>query len=143
MDDTGALFTAIGQPRRVTFILVVQALTLIIVATPLTLAFGAVGTAIGVGLAFAIGFCVAYRFIAQTLSLNLLRIFVPPALAALSSLLFYFALTKVADLNLLPLLIRVILKSGVTVGIFFAVILLIERQGAFNRLSYIRNLLRR
>jgi len=141
LDDTGALFTAIGQPKRITVVLIAQALTLVLAATPLTLAYGAVGTAIGVGIAFVVGIGLTYFFVSRTLPIKLARLFFPAALAAVISLVIYFSLTRLVNLNLLPLLIRVPLKGGSIAGIFLGTIWLIERNTFQEHLSYLRRLL--
>jgi len=142
LDDTGALFAAIGQPRRITLVLITQAVTLAVVATPLTLVFGAVGTAIGVGVAFVVGIGLTYRFVSQTLSIDLPHVFLPPTLAAVGSLALYWGLTRLADLNVLPLPLRVFVKGGAAAGIFFTLVLLLEQRTLLERISYIWSLLR-
>jgi O-antigen/teichoic acid export membrane protein len=142
LDDTGALFSAIGQPRRITTVLVAQALTLVICATPLTLWFSAVGTALGVGIAFVIGIALTYRFVAKTLVIDLVHLFYHPSLAAVGSVAIYFLLTRVFDFNMLPLLIRVILKGGIVAGLFIAISLVLQQRALFVRLGYIWRLMR-
>ncbi len=142
LDDTGALFTAIGQPRRITTVLVMQAVTLVICATPLTLRFGAVGTAIGVGIAFVVGIALTYRFVAQTLVIDLLRLFYQPSLAAMGSVASYFLLTQLFDFNTLPLFVSVILKGGIVASLFLAISLLLQQRALFVRLGYIWRLMR-
>jgi len=142
LDDTGALFAAIGQPRRITLVLITQAVTLAVVATPLTLALGAVGTALGVGVAFIVGIGLTYRFVSQTLTINLPRVFLPPAFATAGSLALYWGLTRLVDLNVLPLLLRVLVKGGAAAGIFFVLVLLLEQRTLLERISYIWSLLR-
>ncbi|MBP7693535.1 MAG: oligosaccharide flippase family protein [Anaerolineales bacterium] len=122
LDDTGALFTAIGQPGRITRVLVTQAVTLIVIAPPLTIAWGAVGTAIGVGIAFAIGIAVTYRFISRTLTLNIGRLFAPPAIALGATLLAYGLLAPYLNAIPIPWLwLRVLAKGGFAVAAFTAI----------------------
>ncbi len=142
LDDTGALFAAIGQPKRITVVLVVQALTLILAATPLTLAFGAVGTAVGVGVAFAVGIALTYRFVSRTITVDVVRLFLPPTVAAIGSIAIYFALAGLIDLNALPILVRVIVKGGIAVAAFGAIDLLLERHVLVERVGYLWQLLR-
>lgn len=141
LDDTGALFTAIGQPKRITLVLVAQAITLIVAATPLTLIYGAVGTAVGVGLAFVVGIALTYFFVSKTLPINLARLFWPAALAAGISLIIYFGLTHLVNLNPLPLWIRVPLKGGSIAALFLGTIWLLERHTFQEHLNYLRRLL--
>jgi len=142
LDDTGALFTAIGKPRRITSVLVAQAVALIVVATPLTLAFDAVGTAAGVGVAFVVGISLTYRFVSQTIAIDLKRLFLPPTIAAIGSVVTYFALAGLIEMNALPILARVVVKGGIAVGTFAVLVLLFERNTLLDRVGYIWRLLR-
>lgn len=137
LDDTGAFFTATGQPNKIATVLVVQAITLIICATPLTLAFGAVGTAIGVGIAFALGIALTYRFVSRVIALDLPHLFLPPAIAAVGSIALYWTIANVMDFNVLPLLLRVLMKGGIAVAVFLLLILLLERQQLTTRVQYV------
>ncbi|MEW5718219.1 MAG: polysaccharide biosynthesis C-terminal domain-containing protein, partial [Chloroflexota bacterium] len=141
LDDTGALFVAIGQPKRVTIVLTTQAALLILAATPLTLTLDAIGTSIGVGVAFVVGIALTYRFVSQTIPIDLARVFAPAIIAAAGSSVFYLFLARLFDFNLLPLLLRVIVKGGLAASIFFAMVLLLERRALFDRVNYVRRLL--
>ncbi|MDW8325918.1 MAG: oligosaccharide flippase family protein, partial [Anaerolineales bacterium] len=141
LDDTGALFTALGRPRRVTTILAAQAAALILIATPLTLVWGAIGTAIAVGITFVIGIALAYYYVNQVLTLDMRWIFGPPLAAALSSLALYFSMTRLVDLNVLPLLVRVLVKGGFVAALFLAILMLLQHRTMFDRLRYLRRLL--
>jgi O-antigen/teichoic acid export membrane protein len=141
LDDTGALFVALGQPRRVTMVLVTQALALVVAATPLTFAWNAAGTAIGVGVAFIIGIALTYSFVARTIPIRLARVFAPTIVAALGSGGVYFLLTRAFDLNALPLLMRVAVKGGFAAAMFGALVLVLERRAFFERVNYVRQLL--
>jgi lipopolysaccharide exporter len=141
LDDTGALFVATGRPKFATVVLVTQAIALVLVATPLTLQFDAIGTAIGVGVAFIVGIALTYRLVTKTISLDLVRVFAPSSIAALVAIGFYFLITRQVDMNLLPLLIRVIVKGALVVGFFGVSVLLIERRALFERVNYITRLM--
>jgi lipopolysaccharide exporter len=141
LDDTGALFTATGKPRRISTVLSVQALVLIVAATPLTFQFGAVGTAIGVGIAFIVGITLAYRFLTREIDLSLTRAFRTPALGLLAGLAGWGGISQWAALPDLPLPVRIIVGGGVAAGAYFAVVLLVERSVVFERLHMIWRLL--
>jgi len=142
LDDTGALFTAIGKPQRISIVLIVQALTLVITAIPLTLWYGAVGTTISVGIAFAVGIVLTYTFVSHTLATPVYPAFVPPAVAIVASLILYWLLIQFLDLNSLPLFWRVIAKGGIVVAAYLAAILVIEPNTFWQRLRYLWQLLR-
>jgi len=141
LDDTGALFNAIGKPQRITTVLLVQAITLIVVATPLTLAFDAIGTAIGVGIAFVVGIALTYRFVAQVLPLTLSAFAIPPVLASAGSLAVGLWLLQLAGLDAWPLLGRVLIRGGATAGVFFIIMLVVQRRTTLERTRYIWGLL--
>jgi lipopolysaccharide exporter len=136
LDDTGALLVATGKPQRLTQLLVVEAIALITFGLPLTLAYGATGTAIAVGITFLIGIVVAYRFVSQTVSLNLLTFCAPPLIAVCASLALYAALAYTVELNTLPLLLRVIVKGGFVAIAFLGTLVMIQRDTTV-RLRYV------
>lgn len=143
LDDTGALFTTMGQPQRVTIVLFIQAITLVIVATPLTLLYGSIGTALGVAVAFLVGIILTYRFVAQTLPINLVPLFIPPTLATLGSAAFGLWLDQLSLVNSGPLLLRVLARGGATAGMFVLIMLLLQGRATLERVSYIWALLRK
>jgi hypothetical protein len=114
---------------------------LIMVATPLTLFWGANGTAIAVGLTFVVGITLAYYLTNRVLVLDLKWTFGPPILAALCSLTLYFAMTRLVDLNTVPLWFRVLFKSGFVTALFLAILLVLQHRTIVERLLYIRRLL--
>lgn len=142
LDDTGALFTAIGQPQRITTVLSVQAITLALCATPLTLLWGATGTAIGVGIAFIVGVFLTYSFVARTLIIDLPRLFAPAIAAAVISLGLYTGGTRLIDLSWLPLLWRVLAQGAIVAAGFLVMLFLLDRRALLERVVYIRNVLR-
>ena len=142
LDNAGSLFVAVGQPQRRTVVRAVQAVALIAVATPLTLAYGAVGTCVGVGIAFVVGLVLTYRYVRQTVALSLKDAFAAPALAAALSMAAYLLLASSVDLNVLPLAVRVVVKATFAVAGFFAVMLAAQPKRLIERSSYVWRLLR-
>lgn len=142
LDDTGTLFTAIGQPKRITTVLVVQAVTLIVAGVPLTLGYSALGTAMAVGLAFGVGIFLTYRFVSRTIPIQLERLFLPTTFSAIASIAFYYLFAHLIDLNRLPLYLSVAIKSGIAMIAFFAFLFLLERGSIFERIAYVLRLLR-
>ena len=142
LDDTGALFTAIGQPRRITTVLSVQAITLVLCATPLTLLWGATGTAIGVGVAFIVGVALTYSFVARTLVIDLPHLFAPALAAAVISLSLYRGGMRLIDLSGFPLLWRVFAQGVIIAVGFLLVLFLLDRRALLERVVYVHNILR-
>jgi PST family polysaccharide transporter len=143
LDDTGALFVSIGQPGRITAVLVMQALVLVLAATPLTLVYGVVGTTLGVGLAFIVGIALTYRFVARTLPIRLLPLFGPAGIAAAVSLGVGIWLNQSSVTGGWPLAVQVVFKGGCTAVVFVLVALLLQGRSAVERLRYLLGLLRR
>ena len=142
LDNAGSLFVAVGRPQRATLVAATQAAVLVIAATPLTLAHGAVGTCIGVGIAFIVGLLLSYRYIGQTTTLALRDAIAVPALAALLSMAAYFLLARGANLNALPLAARVAVKGGFVIGLFFATLFVLQPAVLRGRIRYVWRLLR-
>lgn len=143
LDDAQSLFIAVGHPRRFTIATVIQAIALVLVATPLTIQYSAVGTAIGVGIAFVVGLGVTYYFVRRTLpALNLREAFVVPILASIItlgvSLAFSFYLKSFA----LPLVVELAALVVVTMLLYFGITLAIRPAYTRERAQYILRLLR-
>ncbi len=143
LDNAKSLFVAVGQPQRSTIVLACQVLALMVFATPLTIAYGAIGTCIGVGGAFLAGLALTYRYTRRTIPFSLADTLVVPAVAALLAMAAYLLLARLADLNALALVLRVLVKVGFTSGLFWAIALLLRPQEYRERAGYVWRLLRR
>lgn len=142
LDDTGALFNAIGQPGRITRVLVVQALTLVACATPLTLYAGSTGTAIGVGIAFIVGIGLTYFYVSRTLTLNLVQLFWPPALATVLALGVYWLCAPALNAYDGPLVVRVIAKGAVVTGAFGLIVVMLQYRDIRQRIELVWRIVR-
>lgn len=141
LDDTGALFNAIGKPRRISTVLALQATSLILLGTPLTLAFGVTGTAIGVGLAFLIGIILDYRFVAQEVVLNVRTAFGTPAAGLAAGFFVWWALQGWEGLASLPLFLRVVVEGGASVVAFYGVSFALQGKIMVQRIGMIWGML--
>jgi O-antigen/teichoic acid export membrane protein len=142
LDNAGLLFVAVNKPARKTIVSAIQAGTLMIAATPLTLGYGAVGTCVGVGIAFVAGLALTYRYVRATVDLALLDALAVPVVAAVLSMAAYLLLTRTVDLNVLPLAVRVLAKAGFAAAAFFAVMLALQPRRLVERSGYVWRLLR-
>jgi len=142
LDNAGSLFIAVGRPQRATVVVAIQAVALMSVATPLTLAYGAVGTCVGVGVAFVVGLALAYWYTRQTVAPPLMETFAAPAAAALLAMAAYLFLTWSVNLNVLALAVRVMVKAGFAVAVFFAVMLALQPRRLIERSAYVWQLAR-
>lgn len=143
LDDASSLFIAVGHPRRTTLVLVFQATALIVAATPLTYRFAAIGTALGVGIAFIIGLIVTYYFVRRTLpALDLRSAFLVPCAAAILTLALMFLALPQLPLDSLPLFIRLAFKFSMPVALYLAITFLLRPRVTRERALYVWKLLR-
>lgn len=142
LDLVGSLFVAVGRPKRATAVSGVQALALAATATPLTLAWGALGTCVGVGLAFAAGLLAAYRYLRRTVALALREALAAPAVGMVLALAAYVLAWQSGLLDPLPLAARLAAKSGLVVAAFFAGMLALQGRSTVERLRYLGRLMR-
>ncbi|MHB0856223.1 MAG: oligosaccharide flippase family protein [Anaerolineae bacterium] len=142
LDVAGSLFTGVGKPHQATLVAGAQAVALLVVATPLTFSQGAVGTAVGVGVAFVMGLVVAYLFLRRTVHVALWREFGIPALSAVAAMVAYWALARLAGVEALSLPWRVLAKACFAPGAYLAVLFALQPQAMRSRLTYVIKLLR-
>ena len=137
----GLLFVAVGHPRT-TVVTIFQAIALILAATPLTFRLGAVGTAIGVGVAFVVGLLVTYYFVRRTLpSLSLREAFFVPTIALALSLAADFLLLPHFHPLALPLVIQSALETVACIALYTLFTFLFRPALTVNRSRYIWGLL--
>jgi lipopolysaccharide exporter len=141
-DNSGTLFIAIGKPRLSTIFTVVQAATLAITGVPLTLAFGAIGTCAAVGLAAAMGILLVYRNVTREIRIDLRAMLGPPLLAAALTLGGYLALSRLVDLNALPIAWRTAAKAAYTIVAFLTLSFAMQPRTMRERWQYIWQLTR-
>jgi O-antigen/teichoic acid export membrane protein len=142
LDNAGSLFVSTGHPQRATVTTLVQAVALVVAATPLTLSFGALGTCIGVGIAFVVALVMAWQYVRQTVTLSLLETLVAPATAAVLAMIAYLLLVRSVDMNSLSLIVRIVAKTAVVALAFGIAVFTIQPKQLIERTRYILRLLR-
>jgi len=140
-DNAGTFFIATGKPKHTLTFVSIQVLVLACTGLPFTLVWGAIGTCVAVGLAFAVGMVLIYRTVARQISVNLGKEFGIPALVSILTLLGYFALRSVAGLDALPLATRVAVKGCYAVLTFFTLTLIFQPRATLERVAYVWRLL--
>lgn len=141
LDDGGVLFVATAKPQRQTAVIFLQAMTLIAAGTPFTLAWGVVGTAVGVGIAFAVGLIATYYFVRRTVTFSLWGAFAAPAVALVATLGSYYISTQLWDWNSLLLIARVALKFAFGGIVYLGVVTALEPRATMERSRYVWKLL--
>lgn len=144
LDDAQSLFIAVGHPRRTTLITIIQAVTIVLAATPLTFQYNAIGTAIGVGVTFVVGLGVTYYFVRRTLpELDLRQAFGVPLLATIGTLVIALPLSFFVKTLSLPLLVRLVSESFAAILIYIVITFLVRPMYTRERAQYVLRLLRR
>jgi O-antigen/teichoic acid export membrane protein len=141
-DDIGGLLIALGKPHLVSISAWIQSFVLIIVATILTWMFGAVGTAIGVGIAFIIGCALFYVWVARAVDIPWGRALVLPMGMTALTIALYLWVVAWLDWNALALPVRLGLKAGLTLVVFYGLTLLTQAKLFFERARYVWQLVR-
>lgn len=142
VDDTGALLTAIGHPRMQSTLMASGAVVLVAVATPLTMMYGVIGTAVGANVALLVVVAVAYRAVAREVNVPYRQILLPPMLGALAGLAVGFAVQRAFGVNELPVAFSLIIKASATLGTYVAVVLLLDGRRLVERTGYVWRLAR-
>lgn len=142
LDDTGALYTAVGKPRFISQVLVLEAVFVILLATPATYFYKAAGAAVAVGFAFLIGIAYDYYLIKQIVDINMAENFLPYFISSIFSLAFYFLFLRAVDLSHVWLFYRVLIKAGFVVILFYLFLYLWQRRKLVERFKYLWSLFR-
>lgn len=142
LDDAGSLFIATGRPRLSATVAGIQGLTLVAIGTPLTLQFGALGTCVAVGIAFAIGLGLTYRYVIQAIAVRLRDTLILPAIATLVALAGYLVLVRLVDFGAWPLVFTVLGKMLFASISYVAVAFGLRPRVMAERAAYVWRLVR-
>lgn len=141
-DNATALLAAIGQARRTVVVACVQLVALLLAGWPLTILWGPLGTALAVGLSFAVGVTVLYILLRGRISLHFISIFGAPIMAAVATMAVYVVLNRAMDMNGIALWLRVLGKGAYAVLAFFAFLFIIQPDETHARVRYIWQMMR-
>lgn len=131
------VFMAIGKVKSILKYNLLQLVVLGILGVILTWLWGAMGTCIAVGIGLLISMFFAYRDIFCKIPIVLLTVLFLPALAAALTLLGYLILNYYADLNNLPLILRVFAKTFYAAVTFFTLLFALNPRATQQRVRYI------
>ncbi|CAG0936779.1 Lipopolysaccharide biosynthesis protein WzxC [Thermoflexales bacterium] len=133
----GSLAYALGNIRMTVWITGAQVITILSVATFLTLAFGAVGTVLGVGVTVAIGFVISTLYIFRRLPLSARATFGAPLLAvSIASAVTLFVMSQSGWHELTPL-IRLIIIGCTSSGLYLISVVVLDPQEMLARVRYV------
>jgi len=138
----GSLFIATGKPRFSTGLVAAQLATLVITGIPLTLFYGALGTTVAVGLAFAVGFLLIEKTARSELGITILAELWQPAIAVVMVILAHTGIVRLLPLNDIALWASVVIKMLYSAVLFWGVMVLFGPSMTISRLRYIVGLIR-
>lgn len=131
------LSVALGN-RRVSIVLsLVQAITLIVVATPLTFRFGVMGTMAGVGTSMALAMLLGCRYIFATVSLKLGEVFGAALAAGTAVVIVLLVVSHWSEFMSFHSAIRLIVIAATTFGVFVGTLLLLRKEETIDRVLYL------
>lgn len=136
-DDLGELFTAVGQPRLVSFYLSLQAGVSLVLSPILTFFYQAEGAGLSLSLILVLGVIVAYRFLGRVIRINGVAIFLPTTLVCLlTTVSFKLWVTNfaVSGIGLWPALV---IKGGIFAVLYAFFLCLIEGRALIRDCRYI------
>jgi O-antigen/teichoic acid export membrane protein len=142
LEDIGGLLIALGKPGLVSLTSWIQTAVLVVVAGALTFLFGAVGTALGVGISFLVGGVVLYRWVVRWVDLSLSRALGLPLIVTAMTLGLYFVVNQWLNLESLPVFISFCSKSALTLAFFYLMLILIQPRIFSERVRYVWRLAR-
>lgn len=135
-DNASTFYTAIGRPSVTLILMGIQVLVLAIAGLLMTIAWGAIGTCVAVGLAFIVGIAGFYRTMRREVHINFVEFGVPVTVSVLT-LLGYLILNHWTPINDLAVPVRVIIKSLFPVTMYFGLTFLFQPNVVRKRLVYI------
>ena len=134
------LSVALGHTRTTTFLTATQAIALVVLATPLTLKWGAMGTIAGVGLTMALAFSLSCAYIFRQVSLSFVATFGPAAIAGLIAAGVLLASRQFAVWGQLAPLVRLVATGLIGPSAFILVLLALRPKEMIERLRYLMQL---
>ncbi len=140
LDNLLTLAVALGQPRRLVETAVVQLGVLILLGIPLTVRWGASGTAVAAVVTVGVGVVVIALRLSPDLLYKPLRSFKAPVAAAVLTVVLYVLVLRLVDTNSLVLWVRVALKFWFAIGVYGLLLLVLELQGSRERVRYVYQL---
>jgi lipopolysaccharide exporter len=137
LELNNALFISIGRPGQATWVSNIQAATLAILGTPLTMLLGPAGTCVGVGAASIVALGVAYRYFRRTVSASLGKTLGPPIVAAALTATMFLVGRLYAGSPNAPLAVRLVMELAFVGASFFVLLLALERKALIEQCRYV------
>ena len=136
------LSVALHHTRITVLLTIAQALTLLLVGTPLTIGLGANGTLLGVGLTNFIGLVISSVYVFKQIPLSLRQTFAAPALATLITLGALVGLTRLPQWTTFLPLARLLSVGVVAGGLFGVSLIVLDWREMLDRARYLASVWR-
>ena len=131
------LTVSLGHARMTLWLTAAQIATLVILATPLTLRWGATGTIVGVGMTSAVGTALSCRYVLKQLHLSVREIFGVPLLSTGAAAAMLTALPHLVDDQGWQPLARLFVIGIVGPGIYLLMTLALSRSETTRYIRYL------
>ena len=131
------LSVAKAHSRTMVFITMAQALTLIVLGTPLTLQWGVMGTIFAVAVTMILAFSLSSHYVFRQVDLTFIGTFGAPIVALTCATLVLVLALQFAGLNTLGPLLRLILIGLLGPGVFWLSLFLLQPSETVRRVQYL------
>lgn len=131
-DDLGELFTAVGQPKIVSFYLFFQALLTLVLAPFLVFRFQAEGAAFSLVIVLAVGVFLGYFLARRVVKIDWLSVFGPTSLVCLLTFLGFKLAVSAFGLNLADPLASLLTKAGVFAFFYLIFVIIFDGRAVYN-----------
>lgn len=135
------LSAALGHGRQTMFLMGAQAMTLIVLATPLTLQLGVTGTILGVIVTMLVALGLAMRYVFKQVPLSLRGVFGAHFVATMAAAIVLLALLQLPWWNSVTSLIRLALIGSCGGGTFMVLLFALRPAELKERAHYLRRAL--
>jgi PST family polysaccharide transporter len=134
------LSVAKGHSRTTILLTVTQAVAIVIFATPLTRAWGVMGTILGVALTMALSFALSCYYTFRQVPLSFVGIFGPPLVAACAGTGLLLGVNQLPLWAQLAPLVRLFATGLIGPGAFILVLFALRPKEMLERLQYVMQL---
>jgi ABC-type glycerol-3-phosphate transport system permease component len=117
----------------------VQAITLIFIGTPFTLAWGANGTLVAVAITMLLAFGLSLRYTFAQVALSWREVFGTHLVAAAVTVIALTLIQQWSEWNSLSALIRLIMVGIISFGVFAGMLYLLKPAEIIERIRYVRH----
>lgn len=133
----GSLAYAVGNIRVTVAITLAEVVTILTVASGLTLWLGAVGTMMGVGATIVVGFIMSNGYIFRRLPLSVRSVYGGPVAAAALTALAAWLASRWAGWEALAPLLRLMATTVIVGGTYFLALFVLQRHVMIERIRYV------